>query len=291
MTILHSRRVKNPPDPAPGPTPHVGPFVMSVEFPTPKADEPTHRIPYEEVQTIEEAVAWILHPPFPPEALKKLKKGVLLTARMQAEWVQENGQHGEEIAAMGLVLRVGTRNVPTKIAVVTRDGASVDGERVRSLAIGRSAKKAEGVAAWLDSRSTTAKLLMACEGVPRPLIALAACAVARTVLHLAREVTGCARAAVETAEAWAYGRATPGQVEKAERDVWDIASGNASARIAAWATRAVTWPSGASAASACAWNADNAAEATHADVMARAKIVREWIGTPEAVFAVITEKK
>jgi hypothetical protein len=54
---------------------------MGVELPTPAGDEPTMRFPYEEVATLDEAIAWIERPPLPAATLKKLEKGVLLTAR------------------------------------------------------------------------------------------------------------------------------------------------------------------------------------------------------------------
>ena len=278
---------RNPPDPAPTPTPHTGPFVMSVEFPTPQADEPTRRIPYEEVATIEEAVAWIRHPPFPPEILKKLKKGVLLTARMQAEWVQENGQRGEEIAAMGLVLHVGTKNSPTKIAVVTRDGISIDGKRADADALGLTKASARDITAWLDSESTSARLLDAGMRVPMQLRTLTACAVARSVLHLTPDGGARPRVALETAEAWAYGRATLTQVGTAEVDARSpLASGPA-----AWALSAALRAVRSAVLTEAASSAARAALSATSDLLQHARIVRAWIGLPEVAFAIITRKK
>ena len=267
----------------PTPTPRVGPFVMSVEFPTPKADEPTHRIPYEEVRTIEEAVAWIRHPPFPPETLKKLKKGVLLTARMRAEWVQENGQRGEEIAAMGLVLRVGTRNVPTKIAVVTRDGISVDGEPVSAGVLGLTKASTSDIVLWMSSGSSATDLLGAHHGVPWQLLALTTCAVVRTVLPLVQAGEDRPRVALETAEAWAYGRATFDQVKKAKDDVRSIGE----------VPRSVVWAvTGALAVNAVGAASYASYAVAHFEVVARqAQIVRGWIGLPEVVFAAVTRRR
>ena len=273
------------------PTPYVGPFVMSVEFPTPQASERTHRIPYEEVPTIEEAVAWIRHPPFPPEILKKLKKGVLLTARTQAEWVQENGQHGEEIAAMGLVLRVGTKNVPAKIAVVTRDGISIDGEMVTVAALRLSKKTTYELETWQGPDSSAVTLLSVCEGAPLQLLTLTACAVVRTVLRFVPDGEDRPRVALETAEAWAYGHATVDQVERAAEDVqiaiFAKSPKEAAVQTAARQAAATAWQ---------AWRAKSAADwantaAVHTNNERRALIVRQWIHLPEVFFANITMKQ
>ena len=285
-------RKRNPPVPAPTPTPHVGPFVMSVEFPTPKADEPTHRIPYEEVATIEEAVAWIRHPPFPQEVLKKLKKGVLLTARMQAEWVQENGQRGEEIAAMGLVLRVGTRNVHPKIAVVTRDGISVDGEMANAKSLPIKAKAAGSIRRWMSATTAADTLLHACRQVPRPLLTLTACAVARLVLHRLPMGEDRPLVALETAEAWAYGRATLNQATvnmENMRTLWRVSEGDLeSVSRSVWGATAVVVNRPDSTATFDAGNAVAWAISIVGNDPT-VEVIRRWISTPEVAFAAITE--
>ena len=296
------RRVKNPPDPAPTPTPHAGPFVMSVEFPTPNADEPTYRVPYEEVRTIEEAVAWIRHPPFPPETLKKLKKGVLLTARMQAEWVQENGQRGEEIAAMGLVLRVGTKNVPAKIAVVTRDGISIDGEPVSADVLGLVTRKTRNVDVWLDRRSMVAELLRVCVGIPKPLLVLTMCAIARTVLNFVPSGENRPRLAIETAEDWARGKATLQQAQTVAGEAWDaIMAATEAAREAAWAARyaleSVTENDMLRIVHRVvrsvrdAWLYNGGTDEANKTAAQRVQIVRSWIGLPGVAYAAITREK
>ena len=263
---------------------------MSIEFPTPKADAPTFRIPYEKVPTIKEAVAWIRHPPFPPELLKKLKKGVLLTARMQAEWVRENGQRGEEIAAMGLVLRAGTRNVPAKIAVVTGGGISVDGKRASAKKLGWPDGLLDAVVTWLTPQSTAEALLLACDGVPLQLLTLTACHIARAVLPLVATMDKRPLTAVETAESWAYGRATIDQVKWANEDARDCAAvGSIGPHwAAAWA--AGTALSVGDSAARAAHTAASAAAISDVHKINCAQLVREWIGLPDVAFAHITGK-
>ena len=269
---------------------------MSVEFPTPKADAPTFRIPYEEVATIEEAVAWIRHPPFPPEALKKLKKGVLLTARMQAEWVRENEQRGEEIAAMGLVLRAGTRNVPAKIALITRDGIAVDGERVGAKALGLGVTRTNQVAMWSENGPGAPTLLSACDGVPGQLLTMASCAIARTVLKFIPVGEERPRKAVGAGEAWTRGEVTLSQVETVRSAAWVY-----------WSTAADTVHRSTVAAAKAAWagsvgaslTANYAEEAVWSTSVAAwhvvrekyVRIVRKWIGLPEVAYAAITREK
>ena len=284
---LGSGRKRNPP--APAPTPHVGPFVMSVEFPTPKADEPTHRIPYEEVATIEEAVTWICRPPFPPETLKKLKKGVLLTARMQAEWVQENGQRGEEIAAMGLVLRVGTRNVPTKIAVVTHDGISVDGEQVSVDVLGLTVRSTNDIMVWLEQRSTAEELLESCAAVPRPLLALTACSLLRSILSTSPTNDGLCEKAILAIESWSHDVSSKPDILSIRTSLRDISSWLSTGAIRAISIVLAVTDGGAAWAAASVATAVGHADASHR--ASQAEIVRSWIGMPNVAFAVITRKK
>ena len=120
------------------------------------------------------------------------------------------------------------------------------------------------VSAWMECRDARWMLHAAADVVDRPTLVLAACACARTVLHLVSAGEDRPRVAIETAERWARGDATLGDVRRAAREAYAVAAAAAAADAAA-------------AYAAYAADADAAYAARRAHLAALADVVREAI--------------
>ncbi len=166
-------------------------YRLNVEILTPMNENPTHRIEIgEPVGSLEEAIAWIKRPP----RELTLKTGYILAARYPTNlaWIDDNGRRRaiERVAAFGHVAATWRGKTPPKIVLVTSSGVS-----------GYKTMPKWAQADWLASKSGE-DLLKRCAKVPRQLLVVAACAVARTVLELVKKGEKRPKIAIETAEAW-----------------------------------------------------------------------------------------
>ena len=149
-------------------------------------------------------------------------------------------------------------------------------------------------AAWDSCERADWLLWLAARTSRRELVVAAACACARTVLHLVPEGEERPRLAIETAEAWTRGEATIDEVRKATDDAYyaaDAARGVAPsahcAATAAWNAAAATdyyavTPLAAYYAATAVYT-DNAAAsiARHDAHLSMCKIIRSIIQIPE----------
>ncbi len=135
--------------------------------------------------------------------------------------------------------------------------------------------------AWRDCRDARWMLNAVADVVPRQSLVLAACACARTVLHLVPAGETRPLRAIEVAEAWCRGEATLDEVRAAADAAWVAASAAArgaaadAAWVAAWAA--------ADAAAAAVAAASAATRVQH--LAALADVVRGVIPTAAVVAA------
>jgi hypothetical protein len=123
-------------------------------------------------------------------------------------------------------------------------------------------------------------LWFAAKNADRKIVILAACACARTALKYVPEGEARPRIAIETAEAWARGEATLGQVSAAAHAAhaaYAAYAADAAAYAAAYAAYAADAAAYAAYAADAAAYAAYAADAAHAALKGMADIVRKII--------------
>ena len=108
------------------------------------------------------------------------------------------------------------------------------------------------LAFWEGDDADAAAMLRRCERVDRRRLVRAACACARTVLHHIPKREDRPRVAIETAERWARGEATRGEVRTARDAAWDA---HYAATVAA---AAITYSDAAATAATAAYAATRA---------------------------------
>ena len=112
------------------------------------------------------------------------------------------------------------------------------------------------LAFWEGDGADAEAMLRACERVDRRRLVLAACACARTVLHLVPAGEDRPRVAIETAERWARGEATLDEVQRAREAAWgayyddDATAATYAAAYAAAAATAVDYTAATATATA-----------------------------------------
>ncbi len=283
-----------------------GLFQMSIELLRPYGGQPTHQISYgDPVEGIDDAIKWIEHPPL---SAGILKRGVFLTARTAAPWVDDKGRPCVRVAAFGDVRALGTTKTPPRVMVCTEAGVywnmatPTKTYTARGITWKRETVKrpiwSELAAFWLGHEAPSI-LLGALTKLPRRELVLLACAIARDVRSLVPDKEDRPLIAIEIAEAWARGETTEDDlkmaivgVDNAGHDLVMRVSGARGGK--AWnaiesAAQAVKVHMGTHFLSEALYRANMASRDNEFPERAK-KIIREHIKLPEVCWSKITAR-